>query len=46
MKEWTGDNTGEFAVMDRQTVRDFDVWAINQMGISGIVLMENAAKNC
>ena len=46
MKEWTGDNTGEFAVMDRQTVRDFDVWAINQMGIPGIVLMENAAKNC
>ena len=46
MKEWTGDNTGEFAVMDRQTVRDFDAWAINEMGISGAVLMENAAKNC
>jgi hydroxyethylthiazole kinase-like uncharacterized protein yjeF len=46
MKEWTGENTGEFAVMDRQTVRDFDAWAINQMGIPGVVLMENAAKNC
>lgn len=46
MNEWTGDNTDEFAVMDRQTVRDFDAWAIEQMGIPGIVLMENAAKNC
>ena len=46
MKEWTGDNTGEFAVMDRQTVRDFDAWAIGEMGIPGVVLMENAAKNC
>ena len=46
MEEWTGENTGEFAMMDRQTIRDFDAWAINQMGIPGIVLMENAAKNC
>ena len=46
MEEWTGENTGEFAVMDRQTVRDFDTWAINQMGIPGAVLMENAARNC
>ena len=46
MNEWTGDNTGRFAVMDRQTVRGFDAWAIGQMGIPGVVLMENAAKNC
>jgi len=46
MKEWTGENTGEFAVMGRQTIRDFDAWAINQMGLPGVVLMENAAKNC
>ena len=46
MKEWTGENTGVFALMDRQTVRGFDAWAISQMGISGVVLMENAAKNC
>ena len=46
MKEWTGQNTSEFAVMDRQTVRDFDTWAIHTMGIAGVVLMENAAKNC
>jgi NAD(P)H-hydrate epimerase len=45
MQEWTGDNTCEFMVMDRQTVRDFDAWAINEMGIPGVVLMENAAKN-
>ena len=46
MKEWTDDNTDEFAVMDRQTVRAFDAWAINEMGIDGVVLMENAAINC
>ncbi|MHC4881939.1 MAG: NAD(P)H-hydrate epimerase [Planctomycetota bacterium] len=46
MKEWTGGNTGEFAVMDRRTVRSFDAWAIGKMGMPGVVLMENAAKNC
>jgi NAD(P)H-hydrate epimerase len=46
MKEWTGENTGAFAVMDRQTVRGFDAWAVGEMGIPGVVLMENAAKNC
>jgi NAD(P)H-hydrate epimerase len=46
MNEWTGDNTGRFAVMDRQTVRNFDAWAIGEIGIPGVVLMENAAKNC
>ncbi|HOK96340.1 MAG TPA: NAD(P)H-hydrate epimerase [Anaerohalosphaeraceae bacterium] len=44
MKEWTRDNTSEFAVMTRQQVREFDAWAIGQMGIPGIVLMENAAR--
>ena len=46
MKEWTGDNTDEFAVMTRQQVRDFDAWAIHKMGIPGVVLMENAARSC
>ena len=46
MREWTGENTGQFAVMDRQTVRAFDRWAIDEMGVPGVVLMENAAKNC
>jgi NAD(P)H-hydrate epimerase len=44
MKEWTGDNTGEFAVMTRQQVREFDSWAIQKMGVPGVVLMENAAR--
>jgi NAD(P)H-hydrate epimerase len=46
MIEWTGDNTSNFVVMTRQQVRDFDAWAINEMKIPGVVLMENAAKNC
>lgn len=46
MQEWTGENTDCFLVMTRQEVRDFDAWAINEMHIPGIVLMENAAKNC
>lgn len=44
MKEWTPDNTSEFAVMTRDQVRAFDAWAVGQMGIPGIVLMENAAR--
>ena len=46
MREWTGNNTDEFAIMTRQQVRDFDAWAIHEMGIPGIVLMENAAHSC
>lgn len=46
MKEWTGHNTKDFRIMDRQQARDFDMWAIHKMGIPGVVLMENAAKNC
>ena len=46
MQEWTGDNTDELAVMTRQQVRDFDAWAIHEMGIPGVVLMENAALSC
>lgn len=46
LKEWTGDNTAEFAVMTREAVRAFDAWAINEMGIPGVVLMENAAGHC
>lgn len=44
MNEWTGGNTAEFAVMTRQQVRSLDAWAINEMLIPGIVLMENAAR--
>jgi len=44
MNEWTGGNTARFAVMTRQQVRSLDAWAINEMSIPGIVLMENAAR--
>ncbi len=30
--------------MSRQAARDFDAWAINEMGIPGVVLMENAGR--
>ena len=32
--------------MSRQRVREFDAWAISEMGIPSVVLMENAGKNC
>jgi len=34
------------AVMSREQVRAFDAWAINEMGIPGVVLMENAGRSC
>lgn len=33
-------------VMTRDEVRAFDSWAINTLGIPGIVLMENAGRSC
>ncbi|MEN6385538.1 MAG: NAD(P)H-hydrate epimerase [Phycisphaerales bacterium] len=33
-------------VMTRQEVRDFDTYAINTLGIPGIILMENAGRGC
>ena len=33
-------------VMTRQEVRAFDSWAINTLGIPGVVLMENAGRSC
>ncbi len=33
-------------VMTRQEVRGFDAHAINILGVPGVVLMENAGKNC
>ena len=32
--------------MSRDEVRAFDAWAINQLGIPGVVLMENAGRSC
>ena len=33
-------------VMTRAEVRAFDAWAINTLGIPGVVLMENAGRSC
>jgi NAD(P)H-hydrate epimerase len=33
-------------VMSRDEVRAFDAWAINEVGIPGVVLMENAGRSC
>jgi NAD(P)H-hydrate epimerase len=33
-------------VMSRDEVRAFDQWAINTLGIPGVVLMENAGRSC
>lgn len=44
MREWTGHNTQEFAVMSRQAARAFDANAIETLGIPGAVLMENAGR--
>jgi len=33
-------------VMSRDEVRTFDSWAINTLGIPGVVLMENAGRSC
>ncbi len=33
-------------IMTRDEVRSFDAWAINQLGIPGVVLMENAGRSC
>jgi NAD(P)H-hydrate epimerase len=36
----------ECVVMTRDEVRAFDTWAINTVGIPGVVLMENAGRSC
>ena len=33
-------------VMSRDEVRAFDGWAINEIGVPGVVLMENAGRSC
>jgi len=33
-------------VMTREQVRAIDAWAINELGIPGVVLMENAGRSC
>jgi hydroxyethylthiazole kinase-like uncharacterized protein yjeF len=36
----------ECLIMTRDQVRAFDSWAINELGIPGVVLMENAGRSC
>ncbi len=38
--------SGSGLVMSRGAVRGFDSWAINEMGLAGVVLMENAGRGC
>jgi NAD(P)H-hydrate epimerase len=33
-------------LMTRDQVRTFDAWAINELGVPGVVLMENAGRSC
>jgi hydroxyethylthiazole kinase-like uncharacterized protein yjeF len=35
----------EFRVMSREEVRRVDAWAINEIGVPGVVLMENAGRS-
>jgi len=44
MEKYTPDK--KFAVMTRDQVRTFDSWAINTLGVPGVVLMENAGRSC
>jgi len=44
MKKYLPDE--ENIVMSREQVRAFDAWAINELGIDGTVLMENAGRSC
>jgi hydroxyethylthiazole kinase-like uncharacterized protein yjeF len=36
----------KYDVMTRDQARAFDAWAINTIGIPGVVLMENAGRSC
>jgi hydroxyethylthiazole kinase-like uncharacterized protein yjeF len=44
MKKYSPDQ--ECIVMTRTQVRAVDQWAINTLGVAGVVLMENAGRSC
>ncbi len=44
MEKYSADK--KCVVMSREEVRAFDAWAINELGIPGVVLMENAGRSC
>jgi hydroxyethylthiazole kinase-like uncharacterized protein yjeF len=39
-------SSNEWRVMSREQVRAVDRWAIEQIGVPGVVLMENAGRSC
>jgi NAD(P)H-hydrate epimerase len=43
MEKYSADK--KYVVMSRDEVRAFDAWAINELGIPGVVLMENAGRS-
>ena len=46
MKQFDPTDAKKNVVMSRSEVRRFDAWAINELGIPGVVLMENAGRSC
>jgi hydroxyethylthiazole kinase-like uncharacterized protein yjeF len=44
MEKYTTDKA--FRTMSREEVRRVDAWAIEQIGVPGVVLMENAGRSC
>ncbi len=44
MEKYSPDN--KHVIMTREQVRAVDAWAINELGIPGVVLMENAGRGC
>jgi NAD(P)H-hydrate epimerase len=46
MEQFDPTDAKKFVVMSRSEVRRFDAWAINELGIPGVVLMENAGRSC
>lgn len=44
MEKVTSDGT--VRIMSRQEVRQVDAWAIQEIGVPGVVLMENAGRSC
>jgi NAD(P)H-hydrate epimerase len=44
MEKYSSDK--EYIAISRQQARRFDDWAINTLGIPGVVLMENAGRSC
>jgi NAD(P)H-hydrate epimerase len=44
MEKYTPDK--KYRIMSREQVRNVDAWAIDQIGVPGVVLMENAGRSC